>query len=346
MQKRCIFCGKNVEEKTKEHVIPKWLIELTGNPKRVINISLLIDKLEEKKFAFDQFTFPACKKCNSKFSNLEGSCKKIIENILDNKKVNAKELSILLDWFDKIRIGLWLGILYLSGRYEKVNPHLFINMRVAYTDRSLIIEKDNIKDKRINFVGINTPLFQFMPSVFQLRINNFIFTNMSTAGLVSRRLGFPFSETAIVVDSERNVLDIKNGLNRIIKPVIRKLNNNNEALIIFQPMFSTISKLKDEKTNYFYRNDYVQSHCLDFNNGIGGIFVNKKDKETLYLEPNDSINIDPKTTEKSPIELAKKTYELQSIICADFSKFDYEDKNRERELKKNKRILLEINKSF
>ncbi|MBN1325047.1 MAG: hypothetical protein JW974_02415 [Alphaproteobacteria bacterium] len=344
MDKKCIFCGENVNEKTKEHVIPQWLIELTGNPKRNMLIGVLEDNFKTKQFAFDQFTFPACYHCNNKFSNLESLSKKVIEKILNNECVNAQELSILLDWFDKVRIGLWLGSLYLSGKYDKINPHLFIDMRVGYTDRALIIEKDNTPDKKINFVGIDTPVFHGMPSVFQLRINNFIFTNMSTVGLVSRRLGFPFSETAVIVNSERNVLDIKAGLERIIKPVIRKLNNDNEKLIIFQPMFGSILDFQDKKTNNFYNNNYVKSHSLDFDKGIGGIFINKKDNETFYLDPNDSILIDPVITKKKPMELAAKTLELQNVLFSDFLKFNYEDKDHEKELKKNKRIALEINK--
>ncbi|KKN09837.1 hypothetical protein LCGC14_1042600 [marine sediment metagenome] len=29
MEKTCIFCGKSPENKTKERIIPKWLIEFT-----------------------------------------------------------------------------------------------------------------------------------------------------------------------------------------------------------------------------------------------------------------------------------------------------------------------------
>lgn len=30
MKKICTFCGKIIENKTKEHVIPKWLLEFTN----------------------------------------------------------------------------------------------------------------------------------------------------------------------------------------------------------------------------------------------------------------------------------------------------------------------------
>lgn len=75
----CIFCGEPPDNKTKEHVIPKWLIELTGDPKRIWKLGVRYgeeDKRKrERKFAADQFQFPACEACNSAYSELEGRAK-------------------------------------------------------------------------------------------------------------------------------------------------------------------------------------------------------------------------------------------------------------------------------
>jgi hypothetical protein len=30
----CIFCGKTLDGKTREHVLPYWLLEMTGDPTR------------------------------------------------------------------------------------------------------------------------------------------------------------------------------------------------------------------------------------------------------------------------------------------------------------------------
>jgi hypothetical protein len=35
MDKICVFCGEKPKSRNSEHVIPQWLIELTGNPKRI-----------------------------------------------------------------------------------------------------------------------------------------------------------------------------------------------------------------------------------------------------------------------------------------------------------------------
>lgn len=39
-EKFCVFCGKKPKNKTKEHILPKWLIKLTGKPNRQINVGL------------------------------------------------------------------------------------------------------------------------------------------------------------------------------------------------------------------------------------------------------------------------------------------------------------------
>ncbi|MBE6918008.1 MAG: hypothetical protein E7470_08950 [Ruminococcaceae bacterium] len=40
MAKKCIFCGEPISEKSREHVIPQWLIEMTGEKKRIAAIGI------------------------------------------------------------------------------------------------------------------------------------------------------------------------------------------------------------------------------------------------------------------------------------------------------------------
>ena len=71
MAKVCVFCGAKPNGKTKEHVVPRWLIELTGNPKREVFLGFeKKPQAKQRRFAFDQFTFPACDACNNKYANL------------------------------------------------------------------------------------------------------------------------------------------------------------------------------------------------------------------------------------------------------------------------------------
>ena len=39
---------------------------------------------------------------------LEVDAKHVITKVLTEQKINAEEIAILLNWFDKVRIGLWL----------------------------------------------------------------------------------------------------------------------------------------------------------------------------------------------------------------------------------------------
>ena len=38
--KFCVFCGKPPDGKTREHVVPYWLLEMTGDPTRVVAFGL------------------------------------------------------------------------------------------------------------------------------------------------------------------------------------------------------------------------------------------------------------------------------------------------------------------
>jgi len=76
-EKFCVFCGQKPENKNKEHVLPKWLIKLTGKPNRQINIGLNFSdfkkdtEIKERKYSINSFTLPACEKCNTEYENLE-----------------------------------------------------------------------------------------------------------------------------------------------------------------------------------------------------------------------------------------------------------------------------------
>ena len=122
-QKTCVFCGKPPESKTKEHVIPQWLIERRGDPKRTWNLGVCYAEKDEAKrerrFAANQFHFPACDVCNNAYSDLEGNgAKGSITNLGAADHLKAKEWNDLLDWFDKVRVGLWLGMRLLSSFFS------------------------------------------------------------------------------------------------------------------------------------------------------------------------------------------------------------------------------------
>jgi hypothetical protein len=103
---------------------------------------------------------------------MEAAVKPILLDLMASKPLNAEQISLLLDWFDKIRVGLWLSELTLSKQVDSVKPKFHIADRVGQKDRMLII--DRIKDlgQGLAFVGTDSPMFIEMPSAFTLIVDD------------------------------------------------------------------------------------------------------------------------------------------------------------------------------
>jgi hypothetical protein len=158
----CIFCGREPEAKNKEHVISHWLIQATDNPNRTarFGVDLSQSPLRVREFAFDALTFPACQGCNDIFSNLEFAAKPILACVLAKEGISAQQFSVLLDWLDKIRVGLWLGYSYLDKNPAGITPSYHLQMRVRQTDRAAVIIHREDRQPGINFFGPESPCFQ------------------------------------------------------------------------------------------------------------------------------------------------------------------------------------------
>ena len=117
--KKCIFCGDKPENKNKEHVIPKWLIEMTGDKKRSgyfgfdkfteadVAASNTLDNEMGKPhrvYSFNSFAFPACEECNKAFGRKESAVKPILKKIINNDGIVRGELDFFFDWLDKVRV--------------------------------------------------------------------------------------------------------------------------------------------------------------------------------------------------------------------------------------------------
>ena len=200
MAKFCVFCGNEPVGKNKEHVIPEWLIKMTGELSRSAIFGFnknFENRFKNREFAFGQFTFPACRGCNAKYADFESDVKTILLKILNGIEIRSEELSLFMDWLDKVRVGLWLGMKQLDDSNDNsvmVEPKFHIDSRIGQYDRMLIVEKSDGQKLKLNFSGVDTLSFALTPSAFTLIVNNFYFTNISYMFFLSRRLGFPFPE--------------------------------------------------------------------------------------------------------------------------------------------------------
>jgi hypothetical protein len=290
MAKTCIFCGKHPESKNKEHVIPQWLIRMTGDPTRQINLGPDMRHLAQTgesrllTYAFQAFTFPACEACNLIGAKLESKAKAHMEKIFANDYLSAKDIDELLDWFDKVRVGLWLGGLKLDGIEDYVQPGFYINQRIGQRDRSLLIYemKQPVPDG-INMVGTTSPGFQHIPSCFALRVNHLYFYNISFDFLFARRVGFPYPAIfAVAAENPRAFhLEYAAGTGRLKLPLL-PFRLRRPGIAIHQPIIA--SETGEENYQKFFANPYVEEKLMD--KYRGAIF---------YEEPGRLIHVDAQT---------------------------------------------------
>jgi hypothetical protein len=158
--------------------------------------------------------------------------------MLEDGPVSAAEFTLLLDWFDKVRIGLWLGFQMLDKNIWEITPRFHIINRVGASDRALIIAKFASDKQRLGFAGTFSPSFQFMPVSFALAINDLMLINVSNFALCSRRLGFPYPQPVRERDDGKVEGVLHAGLNRALYPVLPHYPHPYFSGI-YQPMFGS-----------------------------------------------------------------------------------------------------------
>lgn len=275
MRKLCVFCGEKPVDKTKEHIIPQWLIRYTGDPKR---ITLLGKKGgNDIKFPWLNFVFPACEECNSSFGKIEARIKTILIKLDNEQHVVHNELNLFFDWLDKIRIGMWLGHALLQNK--DFEPNFFINNRVASKDRLCLVYRLNDLEQGIGIIGSDTPVFENTPSCFSIIINNMVFLNYSKEFLLSKNLGFPYPDKYFYnADSQFIVNKIISGECKITFPIIEgKIIK--PAMKFYQSIIRGPHCVKRPFAGY--RSKFYKKNCLVFRNDLiqSKIYISDEHKD-------------------------------------------------------------------
>lgn len=323
MKRLCIFCGEKPNIQTKEHVLPQWLIKITGRPKRKTLITIKDGKKIE--FPWMNFTFPACDTCNSKYSYLESRVQHVINQLLNNKELTQSNIVDLLDWFDKIRVGIWLGQATLKER--DFTPNFYIDQRVKISDRFLIISRSIEEEKGLTFTGTESLAFLCSPTCFSLTINHLTFINYSSAFLLSKNMGFPYLNPIPYINSkiEVEIEKISKGLDKITCPLI-PTKIMNPSIKIYQTIFKVngVDKSVNEDSMFSVSN-YLKDNSIEYSSSY---FISKpliiKDSGSSYFGFLDSI-------QKISLELEvkhayPKTLLLQMVAIIVFEHQNYEFK--------------------
>lgn len=275
MKKFCVFCGKYPISKNREHVIPQWLIKYTGDPNRKAAFGLDWRRQKVREFAFSEFTFPACTICNDKFGELEKIATEVMMSMLNEESLPSEAFSIFLTWLDKVRVGLWLGLLCLDKNIFGVQPHFYVKSRIDTTDRMVLIYKMRDHQRGIFLPGITNPFFGFKPSFFCLGINQFHFVNIASDFLFSRRLGLPFLRNLSWNEQGSVQGELTEGLRRIYFPLIRKYYDKS-CTEIFQPVIHP-----GLFHNEHYKNRYVRKFFSASSN-LGKVLITADGKVVSY----------------------------------------------------------------
>ena len=189
----CVFCGTEARKtlRSKEHIIPMWLLKLTGDPHRKIRIEFDPDTGADVIRPASTFHFPACKTCNERYgAGLEAKAHPIVIELSKRKTLTVAQCYVLLDWLDKVRVGLWLG--YHALHRDIIQPHFRIDGRVGKKDRAAIISVDpNDNSKGYSVGGCDNNVFRTTQAGLYLRINNIRILSISSDLLVSHLAGLP-----------------------------------------------------------------------------------------------------------------------------------------------------------
>lgn len=238
-EKFCVFCGEPPVNKNREHVLPQWLLSLTGDPSRVVNLGFDYKRSKAIRFAWNALVMPACESCNTEFATLEGEVRPIVELLLERGSLTSLQYSKLLDWLDKVRVGLWLNYHILQGNPTNIAPSFYVKSRMCSKDRFLAVYPIADKSKGLNAIGVESLAFHREPSTFGLRINDLFIINCSSDYLCSSRCGFPYpSKTELKldgVDSGKAVLSEFKASTKVKSPIFR-FSLYKPSVYVFQPV--------------------------------------------------------------------------------------------------------------
>lgn len=174
---------------------------------------------------------------------------------------------------------------------------------------------------RLAFPDTHTAFFKSAAQSFQFIIDNYVFTNASAYMMVSSKLGFPYASHIETIDAPN--VSLENwipGKERARGPVFANLTPAPDKIIIYQPMFKHFEDIP------LYDTDYVKSHCIDFDNGVGGIFYQRgQTNEVKYLLPDAQTVLKPHETTRDFKTILRGGYEIQSAMLARAPRYNTSD---------------------
>lgn len=310
VEKFCVFCGMAPQSKNKEHILPQWLLRLTGDPKRRVDFGYDHVKGTTISFDWSSLTVPACEACNTEYSALEAEVSHIVRELVNYSALPVKSYLLLLDWLDKVRVGLWLNYYYILKNPVGISPSYHINSRVGKKDRFVAIYPVPKQADGLSLFGVDTPSFQVAPTAVGLRINNLMVISGSSDYIFSGRCGFPFpSSMKFHLDGQNSGMlelgDFK--FHGKLKSPLLGHKLHKPSVFLFQPIMQTANE-SHECEIYLAENSISP--------GVGKIFRQFKDRVERLDEESGLVEFDSiKGGECKPAShLVAQVFELQNYF--------------------------------
>ena len=323
VERLCVFCGERPASKTNEHILPQWLIALTGEPNRTVKFGVNYENGKIIEFSWSGLVVPACKTCNGNYGkSLEDKAKAIVEALLARRAIPANEFLILLDWLDKVRIGLWLNYQMIQKIPSGVTPNFRISQRLGTKDRMVAVYTLDTPEKGLNAFGVETYVFHMMPTCFGVKINNILLFNMSADFLFSGNCGFPTpKEMFLHIDgankgmtqigdfsTSRSVAD-RLMLPRLVKSTIQLY----QPIMQLAPVGTPWRRFMGAEWDY---DSFVSPRLLNSESGQGILFRQFDDHVEEITDLDNLVELDQVDGKDSvPLwKLIQQVYEFQIVL--------------------------------
>lgn len=318
-KRQCVFCGRPPTDKNREHILPMWLLEMTGDPRRTVTMAIDPQTGDAIKFAWQALVMPACEACNLRYAELEGLVKPIVISLLERRPIDSHAATVLLDWLDKVRICLWLNQVILQKTRDTIDPHLHVNNRIRSKDRMLYVYTIEGASDGLNGNGIESVVFQHQPSCFALRINDIILFNASSDFAFSEGCGFwhPEKTKAFVDGPHMGQVAFEGYLmtRKLRHPIVADFPLLKAAIRLYQPIAQ-----RHPAGGFFgplgQNESYHVTHMLEPDHGLGIIFQQFDDvtrpiydrHELLHFEDVDGA------TSGNVGDIIAQTYRFQTYL--------------------------------
>jgi hypothetical protein len=334
----CVFCGNTPDGKTREHVVPYWLLEMTGDPTRVVAFGQDFAKGKKAiRYSWSNYVAPACNRCNNKYSKLEDRIKPMVEALQRRETLSVADYVELLDWLDKVRIGVWFIRHMIENHPIQITPNFYIDARIAQKDRMIALYVFESENKGINLFGADSLIFSEMPSCFGLRINDILLINASSDFFCSAGCGFPYPATMKLQrggdhDGKMTLGDFQYSVE--IKHPITNLRLFKPVVWLYQPiaMPSTNPAFQGGFQGHFNLFDsWLAGLRLEGSDRQGAVFRQFSDRVEIHRSLSDRIDFDEVVGQDSAKQkdIAASVYDLQ-IVMFDSVRCEWQMPSRQR----------------